>query len=592
MEATVTAAVERGLWIKHGYPQEFVNEIERLFKKYGEEIFNIQGIANSKMDIVEFSKDFFKKSFRNVADLSVDDNANVNEKNILQYNYENNKALMRLNSLFLMYKYVKKCYSKEAAQEALEKVINGEIFINDLSGFHMPYCYAFDLRNLVIDGMSFYKGNFKIGAPKRASSFIALTIQTTAYISNQIMGAASFPSFFVIFDWFLRKELGTNYAQAVRTVINTNGLDFKEYDKWITIKEQFQNLIYSFNFPFRGNQCAFTNLSVLDRGFLKSLFKGYTLPDFTEPDIDSTLELSKLFFEYYTHINSNEGMFTFPIMTIAASLDETGEYLDPEFIDWAAKANCTKALANIFIDRPTSFSSCCRMRSDVTKVSGEGYHNSFGVGGLSIGSLRVAGLNLPRMAYLEVERGTGVLEENLEIVHKILYAHRQLIKTRVKEGYMPLYSSGWIDINKQYSTVGFVGAYEYIKNKNLSNGNGTKRLKELFARIESKIVEWQEAEVDEKNMYNLEQIPAESMAVRLARMDQLLEYNLMNPESDDPELYLIPKYQLYSNQYIPLTDDASIYERFVIQGDLDQHTSGGAILHLNIDDQKPRKSVV
>jgi anaerobic ribonucleoside-triphosphate reductase len=44
---------------------------------------------------------------------------------------------------------------------------------------------------------------------------------------------------------------------------------------------------------------------------------------------------------------------------------------------------------------------------------------------------------------------------------------------------------------------------------------------------------------------------------------------------------------LYSNQYIPLIEDASIHDRFDIQGQIDQFTSGGAILHLNVDDEKP-----
>lgn len=75
------------------------------------------------------------------------------------------------------------------------------------------------------------------------------------------------------------------------------------------------------------------------------------------------------------------------------------------------------------------------------------------------------------------------------------------------------------------------------------------------------------------NIYNVEQIPAESMAVRLAQIDKILGYN--------------KKYELYSNQYIPLIEDSSIYDRFNIQGQIDSFTSGGAILHLNVDDSKP-----
>lgn len=75
-------------------------------------------------------------------------------------------------------------------------------------------------------------------------------------------------------------------------------------------------------------------------------------------------------------------------------------------------------------------------------------------------------------------------------------------------------------------------------------------------------------------IFNIEQIPAESMAIRLANIDYLLGYN--------------PKeWKLYSNQYIPLIEEASIHDRMKIQGEIDGITTGGAILHINVDDEKP-----
>lgn len=343
----------------------------------------------------------------------------------------------------------------------------------------------------------------------------------------------------------------------------------------VKIKQQFQNFIYSMNFPFRGNQSAFTNLSVLDEGFCKALFKDYIFPDFSEANIKSSINLSKLFFEYFTEINGKEGIFTFPVMTLAISLDDKNEYIDKEFVDWAAKANCKKSLANIFQSKAQQFSSCCRMLSDLEKVSELGYQNSFGVGGLSIGSHRVAGLNLPRIALLEKEN-PNVFEEDLELLHKILYAHRQLIKERIKGGYLPLYDSNWINLNRQYSTIGFIGSYEYVKNKGFDTRQkeGLDKLTELLKKIETKIIEWQIKEQQEKTIYNLEQIPGESLCVKLCQLDTLLGFNPNN-------------YKLYSNQYIPLVENASIYDRLKIQGQIDNLTSGGAILHINVDDEKP-----
>ncbi|MDD3628150.1 MAG: anaerobic ribonucleoside-triphosphate reductase [bacterium] len=78
----------------------------------------------------------------------------------------------------------------------------------------------------------------------------------------------------------------------------------------------------------------------------------------------------------------------------------------------------------------------------------------------------------------------------------------------------------------------------------------------------------------DNTIYNLEFIPGESQAVKLCQLDTLLGYN--------------PKgFTLYSNQYLPLWEETSIYDRFKLQGKFDSHTTGGAILHINVQDSKP-----
>lgn len=69
--------------------------------------------------------------------------------------------------------------------------------------------------------------------------------------------------------------------------------------------------------------------------------------------------------------------------------------------------------------------------------------------------------------------------------------------------------------------------------------------------------------------HNVEQIPGESTAVKLAAKDRLLNIN--------------DKYDLYSNQFIPLTIDANLLDRLEIQGKFDKHFSGGSIAHINLE---------
>jgi ribonucleoside-triphosphate reductase len=261
-------------------------------------------------------------------------------------------------------------------------------------------------------------------------------------------------------------------------------------------------------------------------------------------------------------------------MTLSLSLTPEGEYIDPDFKKWISQYNCTKSFSNVFIGEPDVYSSCCRLSNNIKKAGGLGFTNSFGVGGLSLGSHRVANLNLARISLLEKDN-PSILEEDIELLHKILYAHRKLIKEKISKGVMPLYSSEWISINRQYSTIGITACNQYVANKGLDikTEEGIECIYKVLKTIETKIEEWQVAEQDEHCIYNLEAIPAESVAVRLAQSDKILGYN--------------DKYKIYSNQYIDLMEDCPIYERFKVQGRLDQLTSGGNILHCNIDGEKP-----
>jgi len=568
----------KGYNVTLSYEAGFVNLMNRLQKKYPAELFEIQGIANKHLDINAFSKQFFNRNNgkRNVADVSTDPNANVCEMTVSQWAYEHGKGIMRVNGLYLIWDYITKLYSQRAANEVIELIVNGTIFVNDLHQFERPYCFGFDLAHLASEGLKFFKGPFKIGPPKRSDSFVDLLIQTTAYISNQIAGANSYPTLFVNFDWYLRKDFGEDYAEKLYNKADSQ----LSYD----ITNLFQKLIYSWGFPFRGSQSPFVNVSILDKGFLESLFGTneyggykYTNPDGSPVNIDSVYLVQKAFYEYFDSIFGKEGLFTFPIVTLAISLDSSKDYIDNDFVDWVSKIYPNKCLANIYIGEPNSFSSCCRMKNDYERLDriNKEYQNSFGVGGISIGSTRVAGVNLPRIAFNMRADGaidySVYLQEALEACSKVLIAHREVIKKHIAAGALPLYDTGWIDIDKQYSTFGFIGSYELLDllGYNVTTEEGSDYLVNLLQYISNYA---DECSKEYKVPTNVEQIPGESMAVRLCDIDKLLGYN-----SD----YTV---ELYSNQYIPLINNGNIYDRFKIQGKLDSLTSGGAILHLNIED--------
>ena len=199
-------------------------------------------------------------------------------------------------------------------------------------------------------------------------------------------------------------------------------------------------------------------------------------------------------------------------MTLAVSLDDNNDYMDKDIIDWIAEVNHEKSIGNNFQSKPNSFCSCCRLKNeldiaDENELNSVGKINSFGAAsGLSVGSHRVCGINLPRLAIKEKEN-PNILNEIMDSVHKILYAHRQLIKERISLGVLPLYNTGFMDLDRQYSTVGLIGGYEYVKNKGLSilTEEGTNALMDVMKSVEAKIkesnriIELYNEQIDSKN---------------------------------------------------------------------------------------------
>ena len=101
---------------------------------------------------------------------------------------------------------------------------------------------------------------------------------------------------------------------------------------------------------------------------------------------------------------------------------------------------------------------------------------------------------------------------------------------------------------------------------------GTQALMDVMKNVESKILAYQK---EEKGcIYNIESIPGESQAVKLCDIDKILGY-------------CDSKVKLYSNLYVSLMDECSIYDRMKTQGIFDSITSGGAIMHCTYKDSTP-----
>lgn len=208
----------------------------------------------------------------------------------------------------------------------------------------------------------------------------------------------------------------------------------------------------------------------------------------------------------------------------------------------------------------------CRLRSETENE----YFNSFGSGSSKIGSLGVCTINLPKLATMSI--GTNTFKEQLRILtidcQEVNNIKRCIIKKAIKNGNAPLYTLSYMSLSKQYSTVGICGLYECLEilGYDILTEKGQAFASEILNIINETNDEQQKRF---KAPHNLEQIPAENVAVKLAKKDNMLGNN--------------DKYDLYSNQFVPLVVKANMLDRLSIQGLLDSKFSGGSIAHINVE---------
>jgi len=546
---------------QYSYSPEFKDDFHRLTHlKHATELRELDGIG-TQLDVNKFSREFFSKTNTTTADVSVDSNSNVDVVSVMQYNNELAKPLHRLNAYYLLWKYGRRLMSEDIAYKMIEAQFKKDIYINDFHTFSgNSYCFNFSCMDVLYQGLPFVN-KIKSGPPKHLTSFMGQMIQFITYTCNSIAGAVGLADLLICASYFvdkLRKE--------------HKNIDKKFLDK--IIKQELQSFIYSVNQPFRSSiQSPFTNISIFDEGFLDKMCNEYLFPDRSKPNKETIKELQVLFVNLM-----NETLrvtpCTFPITTACFSIDDNKEVQDKEFLDFISKENLEFGFMNLYAGKTSTLSSCCRLRSDTTNE----YFNTFGSGGTKIGSASVVTLNIPRLAYIHKtnkEKFFEALEEKVELISQINHVKRYIINKRIEGGQSPLYSLGFMNLQKQYSTVGLVGVNEAIEIFGLSvlEKEGQDLVLEILNRA-NKVNERQQKKY--KTPHNVEQVPAENSAIKLAKSDQIMEYN--------------NDYDIYSNQFIPLTTKADIVDRLELQGLFDSKMTGGAICHLNIEDKITSKS--
>ena len=92
----------------------------------------------------------------NVANATIDPNANAGTKDVRGLLDEMNKPHSKLLSLNKIYYEIKKEHGKKVANKWLEDEWSGALYLHDApSSSFYSYCYAYELQNLAENGLYF-----------------------------------------------------------------------------------------------------------------------------------------------------------------------------------------------------------------------------------------------------------------------------------------------------------------------------------------------------------------------------------------------------------------------------------------------------
>ena len=557
---------------------DFVEQMENLKVKYGEKFERLNGLHNDNLNFTGFIDNFVDSS--TVADATIDGNANASTKYICSLEAEMSKPHKKLLSFNNIFYELKKKYGYPTARKWLELEWNGAFYLHDAySASLKPYCFAYDLEELVNKGLYFVSG-FGGGAPKHLTTFTAHVKEFVSWTSNRTSGACGLPSFLIYSFYFWKKDVEDNFY-----------LKNPEYYR----DQSFQEIIFGLNQPYlRVNQSAFTNFTIMDRYYLEEMFGERVYPDGTYviDYIDDLIEYQKAFMRVVSKVRK-ENMFTFPVLTFSLlkkkdiDMDKVGDwdysvFVDEEFAKWCSKHNMEWGDSNFFSSEDiTSLSSCCRLINDFSKLNG--FINSIGGTQLSIGSIKVNTINLARIAYEsngDRDKYFEILKDRVDICVKTLDVVRGIITRNIEKGLLPNYTSGLIDIEHQYNTIGVNGMFEAVrfmgginKDKYFEETTYNDFGLQFASDILDKIAEWKE-EYGFPYSINVEAVPAERCAVILKKKDEELFAGKV--EMDESK-------SLYGNQWIPLDEKTTLAEKIRLGAILDAKCGGGQIMHANVN---------
>jgi len=530
----------------------------------------IHGLAKENFDFINTLGSLINSQLN---DVSIDENSNKNEKTIEGLCQEAIAPVKKAMGYDYLYRQIEADWGKREAKRLTGELYDFSLGLSDSTSITIPYCWALDSSKIVVIGRDF--GQLASKPAKRWSSYVSALCETIHQISNHVAGAVATAGLFLDIAHLGIFKMGISLDQ-----LKTDPKIRKD------LENEYQQFVHSVNHLSRSAvQSPFTNISIFDREKLKTMisqdnygwyfFNDEFIEVTEEYVLDYIMECQNIFLDFFDKGDVLKGgmPYRFPVVTVQIAKKENGEtkIVDQEFLESICKRDIYRY--NIFASDGSKCASCCRLLSDTEMLELASGVNSLGGGGMnSLGSHRVVSLNFHRIA-LECnsyEDFYGRLRSRINDAAKILKSHKNLIALLATKGLQPFITNGYIIMDRLFSTFGVLGLYEANKTLETRFGKCEQDFTEAALILLNKCVN--ECSKELGIIGNIEQVPGESYAIRLCVADKLL-FGAEN----------VP-YELYANQFVPLWEEATIWERLETDGKYNKLVTGGGIAHAMLQD--------
>lgn len=553
---------------------------------------------------IQFIHDYMKAS--NAATGSkFDANANVENKNIVTMGNELHKYKNILDNRKMIYDRISELYGKELADMYFQDIWSHRLYKHDETATPgVPYCVAITMYPFLTDGLTKMGGIST--APTDLKSFCGGFINLVYSISSQFAGAVATPEYLMYMDYFIRKDYGDDYLTKLhdKVEINRKGRNLEQ-----VIENCFQQVVHSMNMPAgnRGYQAVFWNVGYFDKQYFDGVFGDFRFPDGTAPKWETLNWLQKKFMKWFNQERSRY-ILTFPVETMAM-LTDGKDIVDQEYADFTSEMWAEGHSFFVYLSNsPDSLSSCCRLRNSLKDLEDKEHnHNthqfSMGTASVATGSKSVMTINLNRVIQDAVRgwskaRGAQIsdgkqfdlksytddkesvyaavsqaLTEITERVHKYQTAFNSLIKDFFEANMLPAYTAGFINMRKQYLTVGVNGLTDAAEFLGLEIGDNSEYSDFVNMVLETINISNRKDKTKDC-MFNTEFVPGENLSVK-------------NYEWDAADGYFVSqKHEMYSSYFFnPEDTSLSVLDKMKLHGEkYVKYLDGGSACHINISE--------